>query len=63
MKFVAGYANAEAVPEGIKLAIKGLVGHWFEHREAITDEVTLSEVPTFIHALLAPYRVWTAAHF
>jgi len=32
--FVAGYANAAAVPQMAKLAIKLLAGYWFEQREA-----------------------------
>lgn len=31
--YTCGYATPEAVPEKIKLAIKLLVGHWFENRE------------------------------
>lgn len=35
--YVAGYGAASAVPSGIKLAIKSLVGDFHEHREATTE--------------------------
>ncbi len=31
--YTCGYATPEAVPEKVKLALKLLVGHWFENRE------------------------------
>ena len=50
--YTAGY---QTVPENIKLAIKGLVAHWYENREAVvltnsTNAVTT--IPTFVDALL-----------
>jgi len=33
--YVAGYANAAAVPESTKTAIKLLVAHWYRNREAV----------------------------
>jgi uncharacterized phiE125 gp8 family phage protein len=35
--YVAGYADAAAVPEEAKSAIKQMVSHWYEHRETATD--------------------------
>lgn len=35
VEFVAGYGLATAVPKRVKQAIKLLVGHWNEHREAV----------------------------
>lgn len=35
VEFVAGYGDATAVPRRAKQAIKLLVGHWNEHREAV----------------------------
>ena len=55
--FVAGHADAEGVPERVKQAIKVLVGHLYEHREA-TDLKELKEVPFAVHALLGLDRIW-----
>lgn len=49
--FVAGYGAASAVPESIKRAIRLLVGHWYEHRMAVTDK-PLSEMPLAVQALV-----------
>lgn len=38
----AGFANAAAVPERAKQAIKLLVGHWYQNRELATDRNTKS---------------------
>lgn len=35
VQYVAGYANAAAVPEATKTAIKLLVAHWYRNREAV----------------------------
>lgn len=57
--FTAGYANAAAIPSGIKHAIKLMVGHWFENREAVTINLKgLAELPMGVVALLMPLRNW-----
>ncbi len=41
VRYVCGYPNRDSVPEGIKHAIRLLVGHWNENREAeITGTIT-----------------------
>ena len=55
--FEAGQADADAVPERVKQAIKVLVGHLYENREA-TDLKELKEVPFAVHALLGLDRIW-----
>lgn len=66
--YVAGYgADASCVPEAIKLAIKQLIAHWYEHRgEELLSGTTRGEqssrytsvnVPLVIQALLNPYRI------
>jgi len=54
VRFVAGYGDPADVPEKAKLAVKLLVGHLYENREA-TIERSLSMVPltlkAFIHSL------------
>lgn len=53
--YVAGYgATAAAVPDPIKMAIRQLVAHWYEHRG---DTEQTSGVPQIVLALLQPYRV------
>lgn len=54
--FVAGYADAAAVPLPIKQAILLLVGHWYENREAVNIGNITSELPLAVASLIAPYR-------
>jgi uncharacterized phiE125 gp8 family phage protein len=55
--FVSGYGVSELVPETVKAAIKLLVGHFYEHREAMTDK-PLTEVPLAVNSLLGMERIW-----
>lgn len=50
--YVAGYGAASAVPEAIKAAIKLLVGHYYENREAVVTGMTASELPLGVGSLL-----------
>lgn len=43
--YVAGYGNAAAVPELAKAAIRLLLGHWYENREAVIVGTIASELP------------------
>jgi len=53
--YAAGYgASAAAVPDAIKVAIRQLVAHWYEHRG---DTEQTPGVPQAVLALLEPYRV------
>lgn len=59
VRFVCGYGAASAVPLPIKHAMLMLIGHWYEHREAvnignIVNLVTL--VPIGVDDLLYPFR-------
>jgi uncharacterized phiE125 gp8 family phage protein len=45
--------TAEAVPAGLRLAIKILVAHWFENRGDVAGEQIL---PPEAFALVAPFR-------
>lgn len=64
--FVAGYAPgsgsptdyAANVPEGLKAAIKLLVGAWYEHREAV-GPLALKPVPMAYDALIWNHRILT----
>lgn len=55
--FVAGYGDADDVPEKFKHAIKLLVGHWYEHREAYGDGL-VREVPMALQSLIWLNRVY-----
>ncbi len=59
VRFVAGYGDdAEDVPETTRQAIRLLVGHWYENREAIsTSGAVPKEVPLGVQALLWLERV------
>lgn len=55
--YVAGFGDAATdVPENIRLAIRLLVGHFYENREAVS-EANLKEVPLAVEALIATERV------
>jgi uncharacterized phiE125 gp8 family phage protein len=54
--YVAGYsADASKVPEGIKAAIKMLVSHWYNNRDAVA-EGGMAPVPLTVEALLMPWE-------
>lgn len=53
-----GYGDAASdVPPEITQAIKMMVGHFYRHREAVS-EIALSQVPLSVEALLGPSRFW-----
>lgn len=64
--FIAGYAPgsgsptdyAANVPQALKAAIKLLVGHWYENREAI-GPATLKVLPMAVDSLIWNYRHFT----
>ena len=56
--YVSGYGTATSdVPEGIRLAIRMLVSHWYESREPIVTGTIVAKVPMTVDALLMQYRV------
>lgn len=61
LTFVAGYtgSGANVMPDGLKHAIRMLVGHWYENRETAIVGTTAAEMPMAVEALIAPYRrIW-----
>lgn len=57
LTFEAGYGNhAEDVPEDLRLAMLLMIGHWFEHREAVSEE-DYKDVPQSALWILEDYRV------
>lgn len=58
IRFVAGYADAAAVPAPIKAALLLLVGHLFSNREEVAQSPPArSQLPVGAHALLSPWRI------
>lgn len=56
VEYVCGYGPPAYVPDGLKTAIKMLVGHLYEHREASTP-AKIEVVPLAVESLLWQYRV------
>lgn len=55
--YVAGYGDdPDDVPSGIKQAILSLVGHWFEHRDAVVIAGSGAVVPAGFSRLISAYR-------
>jgi uncharacterized phiE125 gp8 family phage protein len=50
--YVAGYATDAAVPDRIKQAIRLLIGHFWENREAVVTGTISSEVQLSVRSLL-----------
>jgi len=58
IRYRAGY---EAVPQGLKVAMLMLVGHWFAHREAVQIGTAPHEVPLAVERLLWAHRLYEVA--
>lgn len=61
IRYVAGYGAAGSnVPVQLRQAIKMLIAHWYETREAVYDAMettpSISSVPFGVTALLQPFR-------
>lgn len=55
--FIAGYGDAPSdVPAGIRQAVRLLVAHWYNQREAATEK-PFSALPMGVQMLLAPHRI------
>lgn len=57
VEYVAGRAAVGEVPQRVKQAMQLLVGHWYEHREAVLTGSISKEIELSVHALLWPDRV------
>ena len=57
VQFVCGYGGAAAVPAGVKQALRWLVGHMTENREAVTMATSApQQVPMSARWALDPHR-------
>jgi len=54
--YVAGFGAAAAVPEPIKLAIKMLAAHWYEHRETVVVGTIATSLQFAIESILTPWK-------
>ena len=52
VRFVAGYATDEEVPQNFKQAMLLLVGHWYENREAVTLGTVSRQLELAVRTLL-----------
>jgi uncharacterized phiE125 gp8 family phage protein len=55
--FVAGYASAALVPAPITHAIRMLVAHWYENREAVSTGAVSKAVEMSVFDLLSSERI------
>lgn len=53
--FEAGYGGQGDVPEGVRMAVKLLVGHWYANREAVITGTISKEIEFGVSALLSPH--------
>ena len=63
IQFICGYGTTKAgdaalIPEQLKLAVKQLVGHWYENREASIVGKAVTMIPETVDALIGDYRVY-----
>lgn len=56
IRYVAGYANAGAVPAGIKQWMLVRVAQLYEHREQVVAGVSIERMP-YVDGLLDPFRI------
>lgn len=58
VEYTCGYGDAAGVPDTIKHAMLLLIGHWYEHREAVLTGTISKEIEFAVSALLQPERVF-----
>lgn len=62
VRFTAGYGTtAASVPYDIKAAIKLMVGHLYENREAVNVGNIVTPLPLAVESLLWPYKFFAGA--
>lgn len=55
--FVAGWETPADVPKNVLVALRGLVAHWYEHREAYHAGQALQELPQGWQAVCRKYML------
>jgi uncharacterized phiE125 gp8 family phage protein len=61
IEYIAGYGDADTVPENVKHAIKIIVAHLYENRELLAPGAVVAKVPLSARALLMQDRIFTFA--
>lgn len=57
VRAVCGYGAGQGdVPQPLRLAMRILIGHWYENREALIIGTIVAEAPLAVESLIAPYR-------
>lgn len=57
VEWIAGYgATVDLVPAALIVAMKMLISHWYENREAVVVNMTAEELPLAIKSLIGPFR-------
>lgn len=54
---VTAVYGRDDLPAPLRVAALMLIGHWYQHREAVVTGTITAEVPLAVGALIAPYRV------
>ena len=57
--FTAGFGDASTIPDDLKAAVKLLIGHWYEHREAVVGveaRDSSTPLPLGVDLILDGYR-------
>lgn len=58
--YTAGYTesatNVWPAPDDIQMAVRLLVGHWFENRESVVVGTNAVEIPMTVEMLIEPYK-------
>ena len=57
IRYVAGYANAAAVPPALKQWMKLQISHWYRNRESVNVGNITGKLD-FVDNLLNAYRIW-----
>lgn len=57
IRYVAGYANADAVPAALKQWMKLQIGHWFRNRESINIGNISSKLEN-VDSLMNAYKIY-----
>lgn len=62
VEYVCGYGASTAVPQDVRHALKLLVGHFYEHREAVITGTIVAEMDLAVDALLSGHvHGWEAS--
>ena len=57
VRFVAGYGDQDAVPDGVRAAILLLTAHLYEYREPVITGTIINTVPMSVKSLLGTHRI------